>query len=152
MEKQSMSQEPIRRIDEEISLPFEHIEADHINGIDLHGAIISQPVNDALDDYTVHSSLEKTLHNYVADNTYESIDDILEQSESAIHLEVNPLTEYSHFAADIIQKTNTPSEKTLEEVENLERGLKNYFSSIDPTSQYQDSFDSLNIIGPRYDD
>lgn len=146
-----MSRELEKRTYDEISLPFEQLDADYIRGTDLHSAVASKPVEEALEHHSVHANFDGAFNDYLIRDD-DVIDRILGNFNSGICMEIDPLDQYSHFTAEIIPSVDQSAEEISRELENLEKGIAEYFESIDPTSEYNAFANTSNAVGQPYND
>jgi hypothetical protein len=120
---------------DEVNLPFDHIEKDQVEGEELYRALSSQEVQEALDDYSLALESDEGQHVLRAYKPFfeDAEEDYMVRS-LGIEAEIRPENEYSHLRLRVSAPNEELYEQVLDDLEDLERGLEQYFASEAPSA------------------
>jgi len=104
---------------QEVKLPFEKLEEDHIDGKELYHALNSGELNQKLPDYSITSDQTRS------DYSVELLQD--HASQNYIEAEIDPENEYSHLLVKVESYSSKGLDNLEDDLDRVEAGLESYF-------------------------
>lgn len=107
---------------QEVNLPFNHVEEDHIQGEELHNALFSRDLGENLGDYSISSEFNGDQYVFEA-----SKDSYMTNKTSSIKAEIEPDRDYSHLRMELSSSTDRGLRELKRDLEEVESGLEDHF-------------------------